>query len=283
MQKIIFLKGLPASGKSTWAKDYIKNNPTTKRVNKDDLRSMLDDSLWSKSNESNVLKVQKAIVTECLYNGYDVIVDNTHLNPKHEDVYRELCAKMNCKFAIQFFDVPVEECIERDKKRPNPVGSKVILEMYNQYLKKDPPVIEYNVDLPDAIICDIDGTLARAGSRDVYDTEKCLSDSPIMPVVNILDRYKKDTVIILVSGRDAAFRSLTEEWLNLFNIPHHFLFMRPEGDRRRDDIVKREIYQDYIAGRYNIKFVIDDRKRVKRMWVNEGLFVLDVNQTDAEF
>ena len=49
--KLIMTKGLPASGKSTWAKQYLDDNPGTKRVNKDDLRAMLDNGKWSKRNE----------------------------------------------------------------------------------------------------------------------------------------------------------------------------------------------------------------------------------------
>ena len=32
-----------------------------------------------------------------------------------------------------FFDISLEECIERDSKRENPIGEKVITETYNKY------------------------------------------------------------------------------------------------------------------------------------------------------
>lgn len=41
MPKLLVLKGLPASGKSTYAKELV--NKGWKRVNKDDLRAMIDD------------------------------------------------------------------------------------------------------------------------------------------------------------------------------------------------------------------------------------------------
>jgi tRNA uridine 5-carbamoylmethylation protein Kti12 len=82
--KLIFLAGLPACGKTSWAKEYQKNNPGTKRVNKDDLRSMIDDSVWSKSNEKTILSIQQSIVSDLL-NKHDVILDNTHLDKKHEE------------------------------------------------------------------------------------------------------------------------------------------------------------------------------------------------------
>ena len=49
MSKLLILKGLPASGKSTYAKELVSKG--WKRVNKDDLRSMIDGGKWSKKNE----------------------------------------------------------------------------------------------------------------------------------------------------------------------------------------------------------------------------------------
>ncbi|MCP4761189.1 MAG: polynucleotide kinase, partial [archaeon] len=60
------------------------------------------------------------------------------------------------------------------------------------------------------------------------------------------------------------------------------LFMRKTGDKRCDSVIKKEIY-DEIKKSYEIEFVLDDRKRVKRMFVENDVFVLDVNQTDEEF
>lgn len=282
MAKIIFLKGLPGSGKTTFAKEYIKKHPNTKRINKDDLRAMLDESVWSPNNESNVLKVQKAIVVECLFNGYDVILDNTHLNPKHEESYRELCEKTDYEFEVKFFDVPVEECIQRDKQRTKPVGAKVIKDMYFKYLYKPVERVPYNPKLPDCIICDIDGTLAESTGRSPYDYTKVHLDRIVEPVRDIVNMHRSDCVFIL-SGREDSCKDETEKWLRDNFVMYNTLFMRQTGDRRADNIIKKEIYDAHIKGRYNVKFVIDDRKRVKRMWVNEGLFVLDVNQTDAEF
>lgn len=283
MSKIIFLKGLPGSGKSTWAKEYIKENPKTKRVNKDDLRSMLDASVWSKENEKFILSMRDLIIEEALCSGHDVIVDDTNFHPDHEKKIRTIAGLWDADFEVKFFDTDLDTCIMRDLNREKKVGEKVIMEMYNKYLKPIPKTAPYDIDLPDAIICDIDGTLAQCHNRSVYDTEKCLSDLPILPVVDVLNEYEHSTFIILVSGRDAAYRYLTQEWLKLYNIPHDHLLMRPEGDRRRDDIVKKELYEQNIKGKYNVKFVIDDRKRVKRMWVEEGLFVFDCNQYDIEF
>ena len=44
MQTLFFLRGIPASGKTTWAKDLVnRSNGRVKRVNRDDLRALLDE------------------------------------------------------------------------------------------------------------------------------------------------------------------------------------------------------------------------------------------------
>ena len=84
MRKIILTKGLPASGKSTWAKKMIDDNPGVyKRVNKDDLRAMIDNGFWSKQNEKFVLRMRDMLVLNSITSGFDVIVDDTNLNDSH--------------------------------------------------------------------------------------------------------------------------------------------------------------------------------------------------------
>jgi predicted kinase len=56
--KIIFLKGLPGSGKSTWTEEYKKLNPNTKSVNKDAIRNELHGGIWSRENEAEVKDYQ---------------------------------------------------------------------------------------------------------------------------------------------------------------------------------------------------------------------------------
>ncbi|KKL23847.1 hypothetical protein LCGC14_2421320, partial [marine sediment metagenome] len=52
MKQVTILKGLPASGKTTWAIGQIIKNPgKCKRINKDDLREMFDCGQWSRDNE----------------------------------------------------------------------------------------------------------------------------------------------------------------------------------------------------------------------------------------
>jgi predicted kinase len=292
-RKVIILKGLPASGKSTYAKDLIDRNPGQyKRINKDDLRAMLDNSYWSKGNEKFVLKIRDWLIFEALNDGKNVLVDDTNLHSRHETKIRDLIKQYNQQnnsnvtVETKFFDIELEEAIKRDLKRLNSVGEKVIREMYYEFIAiKESKQREQNTDLPKAVIVDIDGTVAENITRSPFDFSRVLEDKPIERTIEIVKLLAEANYkIIFVSGREDSCREDTLEWLNLHEIPVTELLMRSQGDLRKDSIIKQEIFTSYIQSKYYISFVIDDRKQVKRMWVDElGLFVFDVNQEDREF
>lgn len=285
MKKIIMTKWLPASGKSTRAKELIDKNPWIyKRVNKDDLRSMIDNGRRSKFNEQMVLDIRDMIITKALEWWTSVIVDDTNLAPKHEAKLRELAKQYNVTFEIKKFDTSLDECIIRDSKRINSVGKDVIMTMYNRYLKPTPPVYKYNPDLDNCIICDIDGTLAQKWDRDIYDWSKVYLDTIIEQTSNIINRASHDWYdIILLSWRSEEFREVTKKRLSDNKIFYNNLYMRKQWDNRCDTIVKKELYEAHIMYEYNVSFVIDDRPKVVRMRREQWLFVLDVNQTGLEF
>jgi len=281
---ILMLKGLPASGKSTWAKEQIDEHPGRfKRVNKDDLRAMLDNSRWSRANEKFVLKVRDFIVSQALEDGYSVIVDDTNLHPRHEIRLKEIAREKKADFEVkEFTDVPIEECIKRDLKRPNSVGPDVIRQMARQFnLLQKRPVPEHIPDLPTAIICDLDGTLALLNGRNPYDASDCVNDLLNRPVAQLLKticRSRPEVKILLVSGREQKYMHQTWDWLEKHDIPYDYLFMRCTGDTRKDAIIKREIYDYYIRNQFNVWFVLDDRRQVVEMWRDElGLPVFQVD------
>jgi hypothetical protein len=87
---------------------------------------------------------------------------------------------------------------------------------------------------------------------------------------NIL--YQSGTRIILCSGRSEEHRPQTVQWLSQQGVQYHELILRPDGDRRSDTIVKREM----LAGidKSKVLFVVEDRSRVVEMWRSEGLVCL---------
>lgn len=128
------MKGLPASGKSTWAKDYCSSNPTYVRINKDDIRELLGTPVFSNKFEDAVLDIQRRMGLAILSTGKSLIVDDTNFAPKHEKYWRNIANSMDLKLDVMNFDTPVDICIERDAKREKSVGKDVILKMYEKYI-----------------------------------------------------------------------------------------------------------------------------------------------------
>lgn len=291
MLTIYICRGLPASGKSTWAKELVKKAPNThKRINKDDLRAMLDDSQWSSDNEKFVLQIRDDLILKALERGKHVIVDDTNLHPKHEirikDIAKQFTEKTGTEVKVEVVDfthVPVEECIRRDLIRPNSVGHKVIWGMYRQFLqvKKEIPKIIRDPNLPSAIICDLDGTLAKLNGRNPYDATTCENDILNEAVNAVLQwAYIGRIKVLLVSGRTDKYETQTLAFLKKNNVAFDLLKMRKEGDERKDAIIKEEIYNEFIKDKYNVLFVMDDRNQVVDFWRSVGLTCFQVDYGD---
>jgi hypothetical protein len=154
----------------------------------------------------------------------------------------------------------------------------------NKIITDDRKILEQDNTLPHCIICDIDGTLALINGRGVYDNSKIYTDRVNTPVKSILYTYAHlDVEIIYLSGRMESSRNVTEKWL--YDNDLHFsldqkLYMRKLNDYRKDDVVKQELYEEYIKDKYFVEFILDDRNSVVDMWRNLGLLCLQVYYGD---
>lgn len=233
---------------------------------------MMDNGKWSRQNEANVLEVRDWMIAYHLTQGWSVIVDDTNLHSKHLARFHEIAELHEATVVVDIscLDVSLHECLERDRQRANPVGDKVILDMWNQFLRKQE--LPNDQKKHDCYVFDIDGTLAKMNGRHPYEWDKVGTDLPNKPVIDILRKiYSIDFGhIIIVSGRDAVCREATEAWLAANHIHYSELLMRPEGDKRPDTIVKSEI-ADAILETYNILGVFDDRDQVVAMWRERGI------------
>lgn len=289
MKKVIIMRGLPGSGKSTYAKQLVDAEPNVyKRINRDDMRMMFDNGYVSKGNEKFVKKVRDLLITAALEEGKHVIVDDTNLSDTNIIRIRQLVEMFNKNnndnvvVEIKEMTTTVEECIARDAERAKPVGAKVIKTMHRQFFHKDPTYLPQDTALPKAILCDLDGTLALMNGRNPFDASTCEADLPNVAVVQAVKNYAKlGYKIILVSGRKDTYRPQTEKWLQAHAIEHEMLLMRKWDDNRKDAIVKREIYDADIKDKFYVECVFDDRDQVVDMWRNElGLACFQVYYGD---
>jgi len=293
MNKVLLLQGLPASGKSTWAKEFIAQNPNWVRVNRDDLRIQFGgpDYKFNNKVEKQVLAERDRLILEALAKDLNVIVDETFCNANTRRKMEEfLAGKAEYEYK-SFMDIPVEECIARDAMRTGiaRVGLAVIYRMLKQYksdkAEEAQSKTEYKpIDgLPVCILVDMDGTLALIKGRSPYDTGSSYKDKrnePVACAVNALKVMYPNLLIFIVTGREDKFYDVTKEWLIKNNIQFDKIYMRPTGDRRPDVEVKQELYEQNFKGKYNVLSVWEDRVRNVKMYRELGLPVFQVAEGD---
>lgn len=142
-----------------------------------------------------------------------------------------------------------------------------------------------------SLIIDIDGTLANVDHRVKFVRQEPkdwksfhggLSDDSVHHwCQEIIESFvARNYEILLLTGRGEEYREETISWLKENQITFHKLFMRARADRREDEIVKKEIYQKEISAHHNVLFVIEDRKKVVKMWRELGLICLQCDWGD---
>lgn len=143
-------------------------------------------------------------------------------------------------------------------------GFDVAVEMANPY--KPVP------GTPKAVVVDIDGTLAFHNDRGPFDFDKVETDTlneGVALFVNLM--YAGFSEVILLSGRQSEYRPHTERWLDKHQIGYTELYMRAEGDRRSDCLVKAELFDRHVRDSFTVTHVLDDRNRVVYLWRKLGL------------
>ena len=282
MKRIILTKGLPASGKTTWAKTLLrKKQGAWVRVSLDELGAMCFDGRQSWQNDAFLAGMRDRIILQALENNQHVIVDETHLTREPLDHLIKLVDGLaTVEVEDRFLSISVEECVKRDLQRPNSLGEKAIRKMYRDYLQTTISPLVYTKAQADCIIVDMDGTLALFNGRSPYEEQKCDTDLPNEPVVETVKKWQDAVDVVICSGRTDDVKEKTIDWLRRYGIEFKALHMRQTGDVRKDAVVKAEIYREQIEGKYNVKFVLDDRNQVVELWRDLGLTVFQVAEGD---
>lgn len=302
--KLICMRGLSSSGKSTKAREIADTNGAAV-VNRDALRQMILGQAWTgkAEDEDRVTIAEEAQVNALLKAGVPVVIDSTHIEPRFLRKWAKLATGMAIPFEVVDVKVDVEECVLRDKERQARgerfVGEAVIRKQAKRMkwpvITAEPFVIEpveWIDGLPEAVIFDIDGTLAHIpeGGRSPFDYSRVnedIADESVRWLHNLIDN--RDTLepgVFIISGRDDTCRPETEEWLRFHGIGYDALFMRPVemvdqcGNKAPDYQVKYALFNQHFRGQYNVRAIFDDRQQVVDMWRKLGLKCLQVAPGD---
>lgn len=297
---IRIMAGAPGSGKTTYALDLVKTDPSYVRVNRDDIRKMVSGEyvIADKLERTLVSEVQHATILSALKAGKNVVIDNTNAKMAY---IKEIVSKYHelATFDVKYLHTDIEELLERNRTREKPVPVDVIYRMYNsvktsvaeniteivafENALKDVKPVEApanNPELENCFLFDIDGTLAKMTTRRPFEWHKVGEDEPVYNIITILNTISHfGFKIIYMSGRDEVCRKQTEIWLAEHTGEERIeLYMRPQNDYRKDNIVKRELYDKHIKDKYNVVAIFDDRDQVVDMWRKElGLTCLQVD------
>ena len=287
MSKLFILVGAPGSGKSTFARYFLRTEDNWIRVNRDDFRLMqFGDSLMIPFYEERISKMVEASVLTLLKSDTNVIIDATNTSLRTiQDMIHTYTEYADISFKV--FDLPVDELVKRCDKRYEETGkfiSKSVVERNVANLKHTLEKFDFapiprkvqvattsyatqDKNLPKAVICDLDGTLSLLNGRDPYNAVTCDNDLLNEPVAAALKMAKQQGYqVILLSGREDKFREPTVRFLDKHQIGYDLLLMRTSNDFRKDNIIKRELFEGEIQGKYFVEFLLDDRNQVVDMW-----------------
>lgn len=306
--QLVITRGNVASGKSTYATQWVEEFPLDRmRVERDMIREqMYDEFVLDYEREKTVTVVQRAMVEAGLRAGKSVIVSDTNLRSSNVRDWMKVAKKFNAEFVAVDMEVPLEECIRRNKARGDAGGrfvpEDVIRNFHDRYMRKGkfPPLpesisqskptleVEPYVDdptLPEIALVDLDGTLAlNNGHRGFYEWHKVGADEPIESVIRVVSALRDSGVpLVFMSGRDAVCRPETTEWLERHGFVVDALHMRPAGSMEPDSKVKLDLFNEHIRGKYRVVAAFDDRLSIARLWHSLGLPLFRVGDPDADF
>jgi predicted kinase len=289
---IEILRGYSASGKSTYARESGKFI-----VSRDLIRQQFGATMktvFGQETEAKVSKIQEAQVRTAISAGMDVVIDDTNLVLKFARRWADLAVELGVPWSVRDFKPDVtnvqawnDRRSQQDHVPYSVIDSQAARFPYKKWQEVKPspgkePVVftPYVPDetLPEAVGFDLDGTLAHMTGRSPYDESRYHEDEVDENLRELAwDAYGKGYKVIVFSGRSDAYRRVCRQWLDDMDFPYNcLLVMRKAGDKRRDDIVKSELFDEFIAPNYNFLYHFDDRDRVVKGLRSKGITVYQV-------
>lgn len=307
---LYIFRGLPGCGKSTKARE-MQSDQGGLIAERDAIRMALFGR-YTDVNEDQVTAVQDSIIEYGLSRKQHVYVPDMNLRNQYVTRLYKLAWKHNTDVeVIDMTDVSVEDCLARNMSEERIASGKVVPQNvitinYQKHVKGKGyplPVMmngakmarqkreKYVPDFskPDAVIVDLDGTLAEMVGRGPFDEHLVLTDKLREEVACMVEHAAfSDCTIIFMSGRTDGCYDDTLTWLkdklyflNGWDVQWELHMRRAVEDRGRpDDDVKYDLFMREVASRFNVLYAIDDRNKVVKMWREIGITCAQVAEGD---
>ena len=286
--KILVLQGVPASGKSTFARSLVLKDKSYVIVSRDAIREARGE-YWIPEHEDYISDIEEFEIRSAIKHNLNPIIDATNLNPKTIAKWKNLAEELNVNIEFKMFEIDFAIALERDSKRERSVGKKVLERFFRDYFPNQlkayytdnrlkEPFYPYNDEKEDCIIVDLDGTVCLHNGRSPYDLTRISEDIPNYPLVRFLQELICNKHIIFLSGREGTdqCRQDTINWLteNICSSDFGYkweLLMRDKNNFEPDEIIKERIFHKEIEPKYSVLAIFDDRDKVVKMWRSLGL------------
>lgn len=286
--KLVLLVGPPGCGKSTYSTKYVRNGYT-----------YVSQDLQGKEGHLNLF-------LEAINSKMDIVVDRMNFNKIQRDRYLVPAKELGYETEIVVIHESKQTCANRMKNRighPTIADEKSASQALNMFFSKYERVQDSEADhvarlypegdKPRYVVCDLDGTMCNIDHRLHY-----IQNGGKKDWTSFYSKIKEDTVnewcqdivqsmsdlcygIVYCSGRPDTYEKDTREWIDEKNLPINHLFMRPRNDFRPDYVVKEVILDFELLTRFDIYFIMDDRRQVVDLWRRRGFTCLQV--AEGEF
>ena len=202
MRTLLLLRGIQASGKSTWIKE---NNLEPYTLSADNIRLNIANPVLLEDGSYEISQKYNKVTWELLYkylemrmqNGDFTIIDATHSDLKLLNKYKDLASTYKYTMYCLEFDVPLEEALKRNKERDNYkyVPERVIERTYE--------TIKNNEKFPSALKkIESIGEIINFYTADVNQYEKVVIIGDIHscaePLKEVLKDFNEETLYIFV-------------------------------------------------------------------------------------